>query len=83
MRRRKPIQPLTELPNRFSGIISAIDSCPTIWQHLNEIGLRVGDRIETIRKAPFGGPLHLRCNGHDVAIGQALAQKILVEIEHD
>jgi ferrous iron transport protein A len=72
---------LTELPYRLTGKIIKISDGRTVWEHLNEIGIRLGDRIEVIRKAPFKGPLLVRCNGQDIALGQNIAAKICVEID--
>jgi Fe2+ transport system protein FeoA len=77
------IQPLTKLPLQLVARISHILDGHAVWQQLNEIGIHQDDRVEVIRKAPFGGPIHVRCNGRDVALGKRLAEKILVTDEMD
>lgn len=50
-----------------------------IRQHLQCLGLHVGD-IVTLKKSSFlGGPVLLEVNGYDVAIGKGVASKIEVE----
>ncbi|MEN2995065.1 MAG: FeoA domain-containing protein [Thermodesulfovibrio sp.] len=50
-----------------------------IRQHLQCLGLHVGD-IVTLKKSSFlGGPVLLEINGYDVAIGKGVASKIEVE----
>jgi Fe2+ transport system protein FeoA len=53
------------------------------WQvrrSFNQIGIHAGDRIQVLRKAPFGGPLVIENRGTRVAVSKQLAQKIKVEI---
>ncbi len=73
-------QSLTELTNHFTARVSRILDHREIWQYLHTVGIHPGDRIELLRKAPLGGPLHVRCNGRDIALGRKLAAKILVEL---
>lgn len=50
-----------------------------VRQHLQCLGLHVGD-IVTLKKSSFlGGPVLLEVNGYDVAIGKGVASKIEVE----
>ncbi|MDZ7292898.1 MAG: ferrous iron transport protein A [candidate division KSB1 bacterium] len=72
-------RPLLELPQRLPARITRILDGPEVWQHLHAIGVHPGDCIEVLRKAPFGGPIHIRCSGQDIALGRNLAMKILVE----
>lgn len=43
------------------------------------MGIAIGVRASVLRRAPFGGPLHVRVGEIDVAIGRELASCILVE----
>lgn len=46
---------------------------------LAAVGLAVGDEVTVLRRAPFGGPLHVRTGaGGEFAIDRALAARIEV-----
>jgi len=50
-----------------------------IRQHLQCLGIHIGD-IVTIKKSSFlGGPVLLEVNGYDVALGKGVASRIEVE----
>lgn len=50
-----------------------------IRQHLQCLGIHIGD-IVTLKKSSFlGGPVLLEINGYDVALGKGVASKIEVE----
>ncbi|GAB5046639.1 FeoA family protein [Thermodesulfovibrio sp. TK110] len=50
-----------------------------IRQHLQCLGIHIGD-IVTLKKNSFlGGPVLLEVNGFDVALGRGVASKIEVE----
>ena len=47
-----------------------------LFQH----GLYPGDRARILRAAPLKGPLLVEVSGREIALGRAVAKKILVEI---
>ncbi|GAQ94905.1 ferrous iron transport protein A [Thermodesulfovibrio aggregans] len=50
-----------------------------VRQHLQCLGIHIGD-IVTLKKSSFlGGPVLLEVNGFDVALGRGVASKIEVE----
>lgn len=50
-----------------------------VRQHLQCLGIHIGD-IVTLKKSSFlGGPVLLEINGYDVALGKGVASKIEVE----
>lgn len=50
-----------------------------VRQHLQCLGIHIGD-IVTLKKTSFlGGPVLLEINGYDVALGKGVASKIEVE----
>ncbi len=50
-----------------------------VRQHLQCLGIHIGD-IVTLKKSSFlGGPVLLEINGCDVALGKGVASKIEVE----
>lgn len=74
-------KPLTELEFQVTARIARILDARGIGQHLHEIGIHLGDHIEVLRRAPFGGPFHVRCNDQNLALGRNLAKNILVETQ--
>lgn len=48
---------------------------------LTQYGIYPGDHLRLMRKAPFGGPLLVECNGREIALGRGVADKILVELD--
>jgi len=70
---------LTDLKKSMTAEIKKIADDHSVWPLLQEIGLHPGDHVELVRQAPFGGPLHVRCNGQNIALSRNLARKILVE----
>jgi ferrous iron transport protein A len=56
----------------------AIGAAEDAW--LAAVGLAIGDEVIVLRRAPFGGPLHVRTRaGGEFAIDRALAARIEVE----
>jgi len=49
-----------------------------VRQHLNKLGIHVGDTIKIIQFAPFQGPLVIEIHGTEVALGRGVASKIEV-----
>jgi Fe2+ transport system protein FeoA len=74
-------KPLTELEFQVTARIAQILDGRGIGQHLHEIGIHLGDHIQVLRRAPFGGPFHVRCNDQNLALGRNLAKNILVETQ--
>jgi ferrous iron transport protein A len=55
---------------------------PEILRWLAAIGIGRGDRVTVLRRAPFGGPIHLRTHtGGEFAVDRALARSIHLDGE--
>ena len=55
-----------------------LDRGDAAW--LSAVGIGVGDVLTVVRRAPFGGPLHVATeHGGEFALGLSLAQGIVVE----
>ena len=48
---------------------------------LTQYGIYPGDCLSLLRKAPLGGPLLVKCNDREIALGRGVADKIIVELE--
>lgn len=56
----------------------ALDPQDAAW--LGAVGIGDGEELVVLRRAPFGGPLHIATAlGGELAIGEGLARGILVE----
>lgn len=86
--RREPAAPtpapttsLAALAPGASGAVVdvALDDDLSSW--LAAIGIGRGDRVEVLRRAAFGGPIHLRTHtGGEFAVDRALASNIRVAL---
>jgi len=59
--------------------VLAINGGIGVRQHLNKLGIHIGDTIKVIQFAPFHGPLVIKIHGSEVALGRGVASKIEVE----
>jgi ferrous iron transport protein A len=61
--------------------IKKISGGKRLKSKLTQLGLHVGDSVHVLRRAPFGGPVLVECNGREVALGRGVAEKIIVELD--
>jgi ferrous iron transport protein A len=69
---------LLDLPLNVQARLLSFDE---VRAKLNQYGLYVGDAVRVLRIAPLGGPLLVEVNGREIALGRAVAEKILVELQ--
>lgn len=69
---------LLDIPLNVQVRLSSFDE---VRAKLNQYGLYVGDVVRVLRVAPLGGPLLVEVNGREIALGHAVAEKILVELQ--
>lgn len=50
-------------------------------QRLDALGIKPGKKVTKLSSAPFRGPVILKANSTQVAVGFGMAKKIIVEIE--
>ena len=55
------------------------DSNPEMLRYLSQRGIAPGAELEVVGREPFGGPLTLRANGREHALGDQLARAMRVE----
>ncbi len=48
-------------------------------RYLSERGIAPGDEVELVGREPFGGPLTVRANGREHALGDQLARAMRVD----
>ena len=60
--------------------VTGFDGGGKFHDRLLQHGLYPGDRARILRAAPLKGPLLVEVSGREIALGRAVAQKILVEM---
>ena len=64
-----------------TGRITGLHSGPGLVRRLEEIGLRVGQRVSKVSGMPLRGPVVVQAGGTRVAIGHGMAKKVTVEMD--
>jgi DtxR family transcriptional regulator, Mn-dependent transcriptional regulator len=75
-----PTRALSDLRPGERGVFSRVsDSNPEMLRYLSERGIAPGAELELAGREPFGGPLTVRANGRDHALGDQLARAMRVQ----
>jgi DtxR family Mn-dependent transcriptional regulator len=75
-----PTRSLAELrPGDLGRFTRVSDSNSDMLRYLSERGIAPGDEVECVRREPFGGPLTVRANGREHALGDLLTRAMRVE----
>jgi len=73
----EPPRSLAGLLPGSAGLVLAVELEDDLTRWLAAIGIACGDRVEVLRRAPFGGPIHLRTHaGGEFAVDRSLALQI-------
>ncbi len=64
---------------RQDARVEQIDGGITVRNHLNTLGIHVGDLLKVVERAPFRGPILVEVKGSRLAIGRGVAEKVRVE----
>jgi ferrous iron transport protein A len=72
---------LLEITNGKRGTITGFSGGNKIKTKLTQYGIFPGDSVEVLRTAPFDGPVLLRINGREIALGKGIAGNVQVEGE--
>jgi DtxR family Mn-dependent transcriptional regulator len=71
---------LFELDPGESGVFTRVsDSNPEMLRYLAGLGIAPGAQLEVRAREPFGGPVHVRADGRDHALGFELARAMRIE----
>ena len=76
------MQNLADLKVGTNGEMCMI-SDPELEQKLLEMGCTPGEKIQLIRKAPFGGPIAILVSSYILSIRKDDAEKIAVKLVED
>jgi ferrous iron transport protein A len=70
---------LDHLAPDHSAAITAVHATGMAGERMAALGLTPGRRVAVLRRAPFGGPLHLRIGPTELMIRRADARAILLD----
>ena len=73
---------LDRLLTNHSAAIMAVHATGMAGERMAALGLLPGRRVTVLRRAPFGGPLHLRIGPTELMIRRADARAILLDHVH-
>lgn len=72
---------LTQLEEGETGVVIEIQGGYGLIRRLESLGIRVGKKVTKVSSQFMRGPVTLRIDNFQVALGFGMARKILVEIE--
>lgn len=72
---------LTQMKGGESGLVIEIQGGYGLNRRLESLGIRVGKKVTKVSSQLMRGPVTLRVDNSQVAIGFGMAMKILVELE--
>jgi ferrous iron transport protein A len=72
---------LTQLQEGEGGVVMNIQGGYGLTRRLESLGIRVGKKVTKVSSQLMRGPVTVRIDNSEVAIGFGMARKILVEIE--
>jgi len=70
---------LDHLAPDHSAAITAVHATGMAGERMAALGLTPGRRVAVLRRAPFGGPLHLRIGPTELMIRRADARAVLLD----
>ena len=73
---------LDHLSPDHSGSITAVHASGMAAERMAALGLIPGNRVALLRRAPFGGPLHLAIGPTELMIRRADARAVLLDHIH-
>ena len=74
------VLPLTQMQSGQSGILAEILGGYGLVNRLDALGLRPGRKVIKVSSMLMRGPITVRIDGTDVAIGFGIAQKVMVRL---
>lgn len=72
---------LAEMRTGQTGTVVGVLGGHGLIQRLDALGIRPGKKVTKISSALFHGPVTLRINNAQVAVGFGMARKIIVEVD--
>jgi ferrous iron transport protein A len=72
---------LTQLKEGESGIVVEIEGGFGLIRRLESLGLRVGKKVTKVSSQLMQGPVTIRIDNFQIAIGFGMAKKVLLRVE--
>ena len=72
---------LAEMRTGQTGTVIGVLGGHGLIQRLDALGIRPGRKITKVSSALFRGPVMLRVNSSQVAVGFGMARKIIIEVD--
>lgn len=72
---------LTQLKEGKGGLVMEIQGGYGLHRRLESLGIRVGKKVTKVSSQFMRGPITLRVDNSQVALGYSLAKKIIVKIK--
>jgi ferrous iron transport protein A len=72
---------LAEMKTGQTGIVVGVLGGRGLIQRLDALGIRPGKKVTKLSSTLFRGPVMLRVNNTQVAVGFGMARKIIVEVD--
>ncbi len=70
---------LDQLQPREPAVILAVEGRQDQVERLSAFGLRPGQMLQILRRAPWSGPFHVQVGGTELLLRAALAQCVSVQ----
>ncbi|MEI6156975.1 MAG: FeoA domain-containing protein [Atribacterota bacterium] len=74
-----PVSLVDLIPGQ-KGIVHQIAGGPGVENKLCVMGVVPGKRITKVSQLPAGGPVVIRLDEHELALGRGVAQKIVIKV---
>lgn len=72
---------LTQLKEGESGMVVEIHGGYGLIRRLESLGIRAGKRVTKVSSQLMRGPITLRIDNYQIAIGFGMARKIIISLE--
>jgi ferrous iron transport protein A len=72
---------LTRLQEGESGVVVDVQGGHGLIRRLESLGIRVGKKVTKVSSQLMRGPVTVRVDNSEVAMGFGMARKIVVELE--
>jgi ferrous iron transport protein A len=72
---------LTQLEEGETGVVVGIHGGYGLLHRLESLGIRVGKKVTKVSSQLMRGPVTVRIDNSEVAMGFGMARKIIVEME--
>jgi ferrous iron transport protein A len=72
---------LTQLEEGESGVVVEIQGGHGLLRRLESLGIRVGKKVTKVSSQFMRGPITVRIDNYQVALGFGMAKKIMVKVD--